>query len=292
VRAISCSSEDVSLGKRDAGILLGIPIDRKSLPDIIEDSMRVIEHRNSRRVFACANPHSLVVAQRDPEFQSALRHADFVVVDGVGVLLMARVAGVRLGPRITGMDYFQGVLTALQRRGGGRVFFFGSSRKVLDLIAARFAKDFPSLTLCGVLSPPFGTWSALENQRMVKTINEARPDVLWVGMTAPKQEKWVEANRWHLNAPVIGSIGAVFDFYAGTYSRAPRWIRDSGLEWAYRFIREPRRMWRRNVVSAPTFICLVLRHHVYGVYGDHAVPRSTAQPSDSAKHAYHDEKAA
>ena len=252
------------MSERDAGILLGIPIDRKSLAEVTEDALQAINRRMSQRVFACANPHSLVIAQHDDCFQSALTHANLVVADGVGVSLMARMVGIQIGPRITGSDYFQAVLSALQQRGGGRVFFFGSSQRVLDLIAKRFALDFPSLTLCGALSPPFGSWSDEENRRMVQVINDAKPDVLWVGMTAPKQEKWVEANRRQLNTPVIGSIGAVFDFYAGTYARAPQWICQIGLEWAYRFILEPRRMWQRNCVSAPRFVWLVLRRYVFG----------------------------
>jgi N-acetylglucosaminyldiphosphoundecaprenol N-acetyl-beta-D-mannosaminyltransferase len=177
---------------------------------------------------------------------------------------MARLVCVPVGPRITGTDYFHALLGGLQQRGGGRVFFFGSSQRVLDRIAERFAADFPSLTLCGTLSPPFGEWSDKENCRMVQVINEAKPDVLWVGMTAPKQEKWVESNRRELSAPVIGSIGAVFDFYAGTYSRAPQWMCRVGLEWAYRFLLEPRRMWRRNFLSAPKFVWLVFRYHALG----------------------------
>lgn len=276
------------MDKRDAGILLGVPIDRKALSGIVEESIRAIEHGTFQRVFACANPHSLVVAQYDADFYSALTHADLVVADGVGASLMARLVGCRLGPRITGTDYFQGVLHALQQHGSGRVFFFGSSQHVLDLIAKRFAGDFPSLTLCGTLSPPYGTWSEMENLRMIKAINEAKPDVLWVGMTAPKQEKWVEANRRQLNVPVIGSIGAVFDFYAGTYSRAPKWICDIGLEWAYRFILEPRRMWRRNFVSAPKFIWLVLRRHIY--CDDAAV--TVTDLSKQEEIAHHNEKKA
>lgn len=267
---------------RDAGILLEIPIDTKSLADIVHDSLLSVEYRNSQRVFACANPHSLVVSQRDLEFEVALQRANVVVVDGIGASLMARLAGVRLGPRITGMDYFNGVLNALQQRGSGRVFFFGSSPQVLDRIAERFTREFPTLTLCGTLSPPYGAWSELENHRMVKAINDAKPDVLWVGMTAPKQEKWVEANRRQLGVPVIGSIGAVFDFYAGTYSRAPLWICDAGLEWMYRLIREPRRMWRRNFVSAPKFVWLVLRQHVFK--GN--ATRPAAEPSQQDKNAH------
>ena len=249
----------------EAEALLGVPISRKPLAIIIQDSIIAIERKSLSVVFACANPHSLVVAQHDDMFQSALTKANLVVADGVGVTFMARLVGVNIGPRITGTDYFLAVLNALPQRGGGRVFFLGSSQRVLGLIAKRFAVDFPSLTLCGALSPPFGSWSNEENRRMVQVMHDAKPDVLWVGMTAPKQEKWVEANRRQLNAPVIGSIGAVFDFYAGTYARAPQWICRIGLEWAYRFILEPRRMWERNVVSAPKFVWLVLRGHVFGV---------------------------
>jgi len=250
--------------ERDAGLLLGVHIDCDNLDSIGTGAVSAIEGRRSSIVFACVNPHSLVVAQSDPSFQFALTQANLVVADGVGVSLIARMAGVQIGPRITGTDYFHGVLNALQQRGGGRVFFFGSSQRVLDLITNRFANDFPALTLCGTLSPPFGSWSDEENRRMVQVINDAKPDVLWVGMTAPKQEKWVEANRRQLNAPVIGSIGAVFDFYAGTYSRAPQWICQIGFEWAYRFILEPRRMWQRNFVSTPKFLWLALSRHILG----------------------------
>ena len=249
----------------EAEALLGMPISRKPLAAITHDSILAIERKSPPVVFACANPHSIVVAQHDDNFQSALTQANLVVADGVGVSFMARMVGVQIGPRITGTDYFQAVLNALQQRGDGRVFFFGSSQRVLDLIAKRFANDFPALTLCGTLSPPFGSWSDEENRRMVQVINDAKPDILWVGMTAPKQEKWVEKNRRNLNVPVIGSIGAVFDFYAGTYARAPQLICRIGLEWAYRFILEPRRMWQRNCVSAPKFIWLVFSRHVLGV---------------------------
>jgi N-acetylglucosaminyldiphosphoundecaprenol N-acetyl-beta-D-mannosaminyltransferase len=231
---------------------------------VTEEALEAINRRMSQRVFVCANPHSLVVAQQDHGFQSALTQANLVVADGVGVTVMAKLAGVQIGPRITGTDYFQSVLNSLQQRGGGRIFFFGSSQRVLDLIAKRFIVDFPSLILCGIFSPPFGSWNDEENRRMVQVINDAKPDVLWVGMTAPKQEKWVEENRHNLTVPVIGSIGAVFDFYAGTYARAPQWVCRIGLEWAYRFLLEPRRMWQRNCVSAPKFLWLVLSRHVLG----------------------------
>jgi N-acetylglucosaminyldiphosphoundecaprenol N-acetyl-beta-D-mannosaminyltransferase len=247
---------------RDAFVLLGVPVDRKSLQTATAEAMSAIEGRGGPVVFACANPHSLVTAHVDPLFKSALERASIVVIDGVGLSVMARIVGIDAGKRITGTDYFFAVMNELQARGGGRFFFFGSSQAVLDCIGARMSDDFPNLTLCGALSPPFGSWSDEENDAMVARINAARPDVLWVGMTAPKQEKWVEQNRPRLSARVIGSIGAVFDFYAGTHPRAPQWMCDAGIEWLYRLVREPRRMWRRNLVSAPKFGALVLWHHV------------------------------
>jgi N-acetylglucosaminyldiphosphoundecaprenol N-acetyl-beta-D-mannosaminyltransferase len=247
---------------KESGNLLGVRIDRKSLEHATAEVLAAIDRRGPPVIFACANPHALVTAQTDPMFECALNGASLVVADGVGVSIMARVAGVEIGPRITGSDFFLSVTQALQRRGGGRVFFFGSTPHVLDLIARRLSQEFPALTLCGMLSPPFGSWSERENADMVARISDAAPDVLWVGMTAPKQEKWVEANRQLLGAPVIGSVGAVFDFYAGTHPRAPAWMCKAGIEWLYRLVREPRRMWRRTFVSTPKFVALVLRRHV------------------------------
>lgn len=254
-----------AIGDRDVGVLLGVAIDRKSLGQVTADALGAVERRAEQIIFACANPHSLVVAQNDPIFKQALNSANLVVADGVGITLMARYARIKVGPRIAGHDYFRAVLGALDKRGSGRVFFFGSTPRVLSLIESRFKHDYPALTLCGVLSPPFGDWSDEQDASMVEAINASQADVLWVGMTAPKQEKWTEKNRDRLNAPIIGSIGAVFDFYAGTYPRAPTWMCKLGVEWLYRLAREPRRMWRRNFISTPKFIALVIWRHILGV---------------------------
>jgi len=253
------------MSTRDAGVLLDVPIDRKSLDAAVVEALAAIEQRSPPAVFACANPHSLVTAQIDPAFKSALNNADFVVADGVGVTIMAKFAGVKVGRRITGTDYFFSMIKALHDRGSAKVYFFGSSRSVLNLISERMAREFADVKVCGTLSPPFRVWSADENAAMVASINDADPDVLWVGMTAPKQEKWVEANRHQLHAPVIASIGAVFDFYAGLKPRAPQWMCILGIEWLYRLLREPRRMWRRTFVSAPKFVALVIWRHVLGI---------------------------
>ena len=149
-------------------------------------------------------------------------------------------------------------MRALDARGGGRVTLFGSRQSVLDEIAVRVAQEFPRVSIVLAISPPYGEWSEETNARFLAEINESRPDVLWVGMTAPKQEKWVRANRHALRCGVVGSIGAVFDYFAGTVRRAPQWVCDSGFEWAWRLTLEPRRLWGRTFVSAPQFLALAL----------------------------------
>lgn len=244
------------------GSMLGVPIWNRDLADLVAHSMDAVRFPDTRArpfVFACANPHSLAVAQHDAAFKAALVDADAVVADGVGVKIAATLSGRRLGPRITGIDYFRALMGALEERGHGRVTFFGSQPAVLDALTTRSYAEFPHVTIVKAISPPYGDWTPETNARYVAEINESRADVVWVGMTAPKQEKWVRANQSTLKCGVVGSIGAVFDYFAGTVHRAPQWVCDLGFEWAYRLSREPRRLWQRTLVSAPRFLALAMR---------------------------------
>jgi N-acetylglucosaminyldiphosphoundecaprenol N-acetyl-beta-D-mannosaminyltransferase len=202
------------------------------------------------------------VARRDGTFRRALLDADQLVADGSGVRTVARLAGKDVGPRIIGQQYYESLMGRLQSRGQGRVFFFGSSQSVLNLIEQRFATEYPDLTLCGAISPPFGDWPGEKNREFIETINAADPDILWVGMTAPKQEKWVYENRRKLDVPVVGSIGAVFDFFAGTVKASPDWIRRCGMEALYRLAAEPKRLWKRVLLSNVAFVCVGVRDEV------------------------------
>ena len=213
-------------------------------------------------VFSCANPHALAVAETNGNFRKALENSDILVTDGVGVSVIGSILGMNVGPRITGSDFFttlmeqQNTLIGAQKT---RVYFFGSSQKVLDLMKINLELLYPNLEICGYTSPPYGNWSEAENAEFIAHINAATPDILWVGMTAPKQELWTYNNRHTLAVPVIGNVGAVFDFCAGTYERAPEWARKSGLEWLVRLWREPKRMWRRNFISPVVFTIAAVR---------------------------------
>ncbi len=243
---------------RKSSQILGVGVGSGTLDEIVQESLTRIDKHDQTSTFVCANPHSLVESTKDKDFYNALNRADFSVADGVGVTMVAKLTNKDVGPRIAGHNYFEALMAALNERGSGRVFFFGSSPHVLELIEQQFIKDYPNIDLCGLISPPFGDWPDNTNNEMINEINKKNPDVLWVGMTAPKQEKWAEKNRSSLSAPIIGSIGAVFDFYAGTYPRAPEWMRKLGLEWLFRLIKEPKRMWRRNFISTPLFIWLFI----------------------------------
>lgn len=238
--------------------LLDVDLAGAPISEIVDECLQRREPGTGPFTVACANLHCLVVATRDEEFAAALKSASCVTADGAPLLLAGRLLGETVGPRITGADLFAAVMAALDRA-AGRVFFVGSTPAVLDKIRERAAREFPAVKL-EALSPPFGELSSQQNDAVVRAANAFRPDVIWVGMSAPKQEKWVARNSAALGARSIISIGAVFDFYAGTVPRAPAWMRRIGFEWLHRLVREPRRLWRRYLVSGPIFVALVWRY--------------------------------
>lgn len=240
--------------------MLDVPIGVDSLDSVVAAAIRVVQTRGGPFTFACANPHSLVVADTDESFRRALQSCSAVVADGSGVTFAARLLRIDVGPRITGTDFFLGMMRQLDCI-GGKAFFLGSADPVLKLVEQRAAKEFPRVTI-ETLSPPFGVWSAEQQAEVMQKIRASEADVLWVGMTAPRQEKWMHAHAPECGIPVIGAIGAVFDYYAGTVRRAPQWICNLGFEWLYRLLGEPRRLWHRTLISGPRFVWLLLRQHL------------------------------
>lgn len=203
------------------------------------------------------NAHSFNTAKKDPLFAEALTKGDVLIPDGVSIVKACRWIKAKSQPaeRIAGWDLFAYEMDHLEKTGGGKVMFMGSSQKVLDLIVKRAAVDYPHLKVV-TYSPPYKPeFSDEDNRAIVDAINRANPDLLWIGMTAPKQEKWTYSHWQELDIHChVGTIGAVFDFYAGTVERAPLWWQRHGLEWLYRLIKEPRRMWRRYIIGNALFL--------------------------------------
>jgi len=249
--------------------LFGYRISAAGLESDVAEALSWVMNRDAARYMATANPHSLVVASKDLVFQEALRKADILIPDGTGILMASRIlnASPPVREKVAGTDFFLRFTEMAGKNGGLKYFFLGSSENVLSLIRARFAWDYPAIEVCGTYSPSYRErFSDEENRQILDAIRVARPDVLWVGMTAPKQEKWIFENRSKLDVPFTGAIGAVFDFYAGTKARSSLFWQKLGLEWFPRFLREPRRLWERNVKSTPIFLCWIAREKIRGMF--------------------------
>ena len=217
------------------------------------------------------NAHSFNIAQRDEAFAEALCQGDYLVPDGASIVKACKWLKAKSQPRerIAGWDLFEFEMSHLnskmkecknEKMKKGKVMFLGSSEKVLSLICERTAVDYPNLEIV-TYSPPYKPeFSEEDNRAMIQAINDADPDLLWIGMTAPKQEKWTYRHWNELNIHChCGTIGAVFDFYAGTVKRAPLWWQKHSLEWLYRLLMEPRRMWRRYIIGNTKFLYYIFK---------------------------------
>ena len=214
------------------------------------------------------NAHSYNTARKDELFAEALMNGDVLIPDGVSIVKACRWIKAKSLPkeRIAGWDLFEFEMNKLEECGRTlrspqrTVMFMGSSQKVLDLIVKRAAEVFPHLKVV-TYSPPYKPeFSDEDNKAIIEAINAADPDLLWIGMTAPKQEKWTYSHWNELNIHChVGTIGAVFDFFAGTVERAPMWWQRHGLEWLYRLLKEPKRMWRRYIIGNTLFLWNMLK---------------------------------
>jgi N-acetylglucosaminyldiphosphoundecaprenol N-acetyl-beta-D-mannosaminyltransferase len=205
------------------------------------------------------NAYSYVTAERDEVFKTALKSSEILVADGFPVVIAARLLGGYRIRKIAGEDVFYLVLRHLNGISGS-CFFLGSTEDTLGRIRKRLSVEFPNITM-HCFSPPFKSdYSEEENRQMIDAIRDCKPFAVFVGMTAPKQEKWVFANKDAIDANVICSIGAVFDFYAGTVKRpAPIWVK-LNLEWLIRFIKEPGRLGKRYFVYSPLFFKYLFKY--------------------------------
>jgi N-acetylglucosaminyldiphosphoundecaprenol N-acetyl-beta-D-mannosaminyltransferase len=212
---------------------------------------------NEKIIINTINQYSYCIAEKDPEFKQALLGSDVLLPDGIGMVLATRLLKRSKIKKIAGADLHKHFLTKLDETGGS-CFYLGSSNETLAKIKERLQIEHPNIKV-GIYSPPYkSSFSDTDTEEMINAVNSFNPDVLFVGITAPRQEKWITDNKETLNAHVIGGIGAVFDFYAGTVKRPDQiWI-NMGLEWFVRFVHEPKRMWKRYFYYGPSFVLTLL----------------------------------
>ena len=228
--------------------------------DILTSRAELAKLPEGKLLINTINAFSYDNARKDVLFSEALQKGDVLIPDGISIVKACRFLNAKSQPkeRIAGWDLFVYEMEKLNRV-GGKVMFLGSSDAVLNLIRQRVAEKYPKIEV-DTYSPPYKPeFSDEDNEAMISAINYSNPDLLWIGMTAPKQEKWAYTHLDRLDVHChIGTIGAVFDFFAGTVKRAPeRWQR-AGLEWLYRLLSEPRRMWRRYFIGNAKFIYYIM----------------------------------
>jgi N-acetylglucosaminyldiphosphoundecaprenol N-acetyl-beta-D-mannosaminyltransferase len=233
-------------------------IDVQTAPpaDLLRRIFSSTEERRRQRV-AYVNAHVLNQASRNPELREALQQSDLVYCDGYGVRLAARVVGLPVPHRMTGADWIWGVASLCQGLGRS-LYLLGSDAGSSSDAAAALRRWYPTLDVRGTHHGYFQLDSP-HSERVLEHIGENRPDILLVGMGTPVQELWVHRNAERIDAGVIWTVGALFDYLSGRTARAPHWLADNGLEWVFRLAIEPKRMWRRYLLGNPAFLRRVWR---------------------------------
>ncbi len=210
------------------------------------------------KVINTVNAYSFNIAIKNIKFAEAIQTSDILLPDGISIVWTAKLLYGNKLKKIAGADVFFYFMDILNRK-SGKCFFLGSTNETLNKIEYRQKVEYPNVQLAK-FSPPFKReFSDIDNMEMLERINKFSPDVLFVGMTAPKQELWVHEHKHKIKAKTICSIGAVFDFYAGTVNRAPIWMIDLGLEWLYRLVRQPKRLWRRYLIGNTLFLFYIIK---------------------------------
>lgn len=230
--------------------VLGVQVSQASLDEALDFvSQRLAERAGGYVCFT--NVHAVVTCRDDAEFRDATNRSLMSLADGKPVYWFARAAGAGRCGHVPGPDF---MLAALHRFSRSRHFFYGSTEDTLLRLCGGLSSMIPGLNVCGTLSPPFGPRGPLALESDYAAIRAARPDFVWVGLGAPKQEKWMATASEKLEPAILFGVGAAFDFHAGTVPRAPRWLRGIGLEWLFRLASDPRRLWKRYLVTNTRFV--------------------------------------
>lgn len=241
----------------------------KPLEELIVELVSYLKKASSGefKILACMNPHSYYMADFDSNYKVALLGSDWLIPDGVGIIAASRLLKDKVHSKISGFDIFEQLSAKINSVGGVKVFFLGSSIDTLEKIISKYERQYPNIEVVGSFSPPFEKDMSEEtNQISIEKINGSKADIVWVGLSAPKQEKWMLRNKNTLNSKLAFGIGAVFDFYSGNIVRSSPIFRDNGLEWLPRLIQEPRRLWRRTFISAPYFVLSICRYTIRNVF--------------------------
>jgi N-acetylglucosaminyldiphosphoundecaprenol N-acetyl-beta-D-mannosaminyltransferase len=231
---------------------------------------------SGQRHYICVTGvHGVIESVGSPDLRRIHNAAGMVTPDGMPLAWLLKLAGFRDSDRVCGPELMPNLFISSQQR-GDRHFLYGSSPQALELLRARMLELAPDARIVGMYSPPFRPLTPEEDAEIVTTINASQADIVWVGLSTPKQEHWMSSHRDRLSAAVLIGVGAAFDIHAGLVKRAPAILRRTGFEWTYRLFLEPRRLWRRYLSSNPRFVALVALQ-MAGLYRPSLLPDGPGQ---------------
>jgi N-acetylglucosaminyldiphosphoundecaprenol N-acetyl-beta-D-mannosaminyltransferase len=253
---VSGAQADSTIFQDNRVDILGVGVSTINLEDAVATVKRWIGE-GSRNYVCITSVHGVMESWRDKRLRSIHNGAGMVTPDGVPLVWLSRLLGNRRTERVYGPDLMR-IMTKVSSEHGYRQFYYGGAEGVAEKLAQALANAHPGLKVAGTFCPPFRELTADEDEVVIDTINTARPDIVWVGLSTPKQELWMSRHLGRIEAPVMVGVGAAFDFLAGTKPQAPRWMQRNGLEWLFRLCSEPRRLWRRYAYIVPSFTILVI----------------------------------
>ncbi len=239
----------------ERGVIIGLRVDKISYQSAVQRVLDWASRRESRYI-CVANVHMVMEAYDDTTFRQIVNSADLVTPDGMPLVWVMRWQGIRQQERVYGPLLTEYVLEAASKE-GIPVGFYGGTAETLQNLKRNIQKRYPSLRIAYLHAPPFRPLTSQEDEEAVRSINDSGARILFVGLGCPKQERWMAAHKGRVQAVMLG-VGAAFDFLAGVKPQAPRWMQRAGLEWLFRLLTEPRRLWRRYLYHNPRFVLLVL----------------------------------
>lgn len=252
----------MTIRRKSGATVLGSHIDAVEWNECLDRIVQWAFSRESRYVCMC-NVHVAVTARREPGFRRIVNQADLATPDGAPIAWCLRRLGFPSQQRINGPDLMWRCCARAAQEGLS-VFLYGSSQEILEPLSARLAREFPGLRLAGYYSPPFRDLTAEEDAHAVRLIENSGAHIVFVALGCPKQEAWMAGHRDRIRAVMIG-VGAAFPYHAGVLPRAPHWMQEAGLEWLHRLLSEPRRLWRRYLVTN-TLFCTYLIGEFLGAH--------------------------
>ena len=237
--------------------VLGIHVSVTNLDHTVETFARWIDD-DDRQLVCVTDMNALLHARADERLAAVYNTAGLTVPDGMPLVWAGQKAGFERMDRVAGPDLLERAMAEAAERGWTQ-YFYGGAEGVAEDLRDTFQERHPALKVVGVECPPYRELTEAEDAAVIARMNSSRADIIWVGLGAPKQERWMADHRDHLNAAVLIGVGAAFDFHTGRLERAPLWMQRSGLEWSYRLYTEPKRLWRRYLLGIPRFVFGILR---------------------------------